>query len=287
MRATVDADLAPLAARGPGESFQGLDRIVAILRALADSHRHGMRLVDVTQRTGLTRSTCHRMLTALVDVGLVEQDEASGRYYPGLALVGLGAAAANRHDVAELSAPFTQRLADETGDTIYLSLRSGNDAVCVDRVEGAFPIKVFTWTVGDRRPLGLSASGLAILAALPDAEAARVIEVNAARIEAATGQDRTGIHALVDRTRQQGYAFNEGYSAPGMAAVAVPIRGAGGQPLAALCVSAITARLEGSRTTTVVRRLTEEASGIERHLQQLLYGLSAPALRRLQSASRR
>ena len=164
------------------------DRDPALVRSCAaDRQRQGARLADVSAATGLSRSTAHRLLTTLVGLGLAEQDHASGCYFPGLVLLGLGAAAANRHSLAELAAPFAQELADRTGDTVYVAVRSGNMAVCVDRIEGAFPIKILTWNVGDQRPMGVSASGLAMLAALPDDEVARVVEANAARIEALTG----------------------------------------------------------------------------------------------------
>jgi DNA-binding IclR family transcriptional regulator len=263
------------------EAVQSLERAAAILGVLAERHQAGARLADVTSATGLSRSTAHRLLTALVKLGLAEQDAVSGGFFPGLTLLSLGAAAADRHNLAELAAPFSQRLADRTGDTVYVALRSGNDAVCVDRLEGAFPIKVMTWNVGDRRPMGVSASGLAMLGALPDDEVARIVEANAARIEALTGQDRAGVLSLVGQTRRAGYAFNAGYSAPGMAAVAMPICSARGDPVGSLCVAALASRLDSRRRATVVRWLREEVAELTERLHQVTNGLSAPLMRRL------
>jgi len=260
---------------------QSLERAAAILHVLADRHRQGARLADIAVATGLSRSTAHRLLKSLIGLGMAEQDEASGCFFPGLALLGLGAAAANRYNLAELGAPYSQRLADRTGDTVYVAVRSGNDAVCVDRVEGAFPIKILTWNVGDRRPMGVSASGLAMLAALPDDEVARIVEANAPRIEALTGLDRAAVLALVERTRHDGYAFNAGYSAPGMAAVAVPICSVRGEPVGSICVAALATRLEPRRRATVVRWLADEVGQLTRQLNEVTGGLSAPLMRRL------
>jgi DNA-binding IclR family transcriptional regulator len=268
-----------MAARENG--IQSLERAVAILRVLAQGHRDGVRLAEVTLQTGLSRSTAHRITAALMDLGLVEQDAASGRLFPGLALLGLGAASANRHGLAELAAPHCQRLADRTGDTIYLSLRLGNDVVCVDRVEGSFPIKILTWNVGDSRPLGINASGLAIMAALPDAEVLAILEANASRVLSMTGHDRADVLGFVERTRREGFAFNEGFSARGMAAVAVAILSAGGEPVASLCVAALEARLDAERRASVVRWLEEERDALTHALAEATNGLSAPVLRRL------
>jgi DNA-binding IclR family transcriptional regulator len=263
------------------ETVQSLERAAAILGVLADRHHAGARLADVAAATGLSRSTAHRLLTALVRLGLAEQDATSGGYFPGLMLLSLGAAAADRHNLAELAAPYSQRLADRTGDTVYVALRSGNDAVCVDRLEGGFPIKVMTWNVGDRRPMGVSASGLAMLGVLGDEEVAHIVEANAARIAALTGQDRAGVLGLVAETRRAGYAFNAGYSAPGMAAVAVPICSARGEPVGALCVAALATRLDAQRRATVVGWLTEEVAELTKRLNEVTNGLSAPLMRRL------
>jgi len=265
------------------EAVQSLERAASILHVLADRHRQGARLADVSATTQLSRSTAHRLLSALVQLGLAEQDAGSGCFYPGLELLGLGAAAANRHGLAELAAPFSLRLAERTGDTVYVSLRSGNDAVCVDRVEGAFPIKILTWTIGDRRPMGVNASGLAILAALSDDEVARIIEANASRVEVLTGRDRVAVLALVEDSRRNGYAWNAGYTAPGMAAVAVPIRDARDEPIGSLCVAALDSRLDPKRCETVVRWLREEADQLTRYLNELTHGVNAGLLRRLRS----
>jgi len=282
MRTTDTLRKLPGGGRSSEASVQSLERAVAILHVLADGHRLGARLVDVAAQTQLSPSTVHRILSALVELGLAEQDAATARFFPGLALLGLGAAAANRHGLAELAAPGCQRLADRTGDTVYLAVRHGhNDVVCVDRVEGAFPIKVLTWNVGDRRPLGLSASGLAVLAALPDEEVDRVVEANAALVERYTGHDRAGIHTLIEQTRRRGYAFNPGFSAPGMAAAAVAVASRGGQPLASLCVATIESRLAAERREMVVHWLHAEATALADQLETVTHGLGAPVVRRL------
>jgi len=57
--------------------------------------------------------------------------------------------------------------AEEVGDTVYLVVRSGMEAVCLERIEGPSPVRVLTLDSGSRRPLGLGAGGLAILPRYP------------------------------------------------------------------------------------------------------------------------
>src|SRR5690606_31297222 len=89
---------------------------------------------------------------------------------------------ATRFDIAELARPALIRLARETGDTVFLSVREGLDAICLERQVGSYPIKTLTLDVGDRRPLGVGAGSLALLAFLPEAEIAEIIASNEPRL---------------------------------------------------------------------------------------------------------
>ena len=61
-----------------------------------------------------------------------------------------------------------RRLAERTQDTVFLSARDRDEAVCLERVIGDYPIKTLTLSIGDRRPLGVGAGSLALLSALSD-----------------------------------------------------------------------------------------------------------------------
>src|SRR5262249_36878415 len=146
-----------------------------VLKALAANSAEGLRLTDVVNATSLGKATVHRVLSGLVAHGLVDQDKATGRFFLSLKLIGWAMAAGDRFGLARLAAPALAPLPKRTEDTIYLSLRSGDEAICIERREGPFPIKTLTLRVGDRRPLGVGAGSLAMLAFLPDEEVEQVI----------------------------------------------------------------------------------------------------------------
>src|SRR4051794_10138576 len=91
-------------------------------------------------------------------------------------------------------------------------MRTGVEAVRVDRKDGAFPIKIFSLNVGDRRPLGAGAGGLAILSALPDAEMRRIIRVNEPLISRSGkhGGAESKLLVAVKKTQRDGYAVHDG-----------------------------------------------------------------------------
>lgn len=246
---------------------QSVERAAALLRAVAAREGTGARLVDLVGDLGLPKATVRRLLGALGREGLVDQDVASRRYHLGAGLIGLGSLAGARFGVRRLALPSLSRLVEESGDTVYLSVRSGLDAVCVERREGDFPIRTLTLSVGDRRPLGIGAGSLALLASLADADADAVIEANAGRAERhCPGLDAARLGELVRRTREAGIAFNDGLVVPGMSALGIAVLDPRGEPKAALSVAAISTRMAPERRPALEEMLRRERRALEREI---------------------
>ena len=249
--------------------YQNIGRATMVLKALAANSADGLRLTDVVNATSLGKATVHRVLSGLVAHGLVDQDKATGRFFLSLKLIGWAMAAGDRFGLARLAAPALARLAKRTEDTIYLSLRSGDEAICIERREGPFPIKTLTLRVGDRRPLGVGAGSLAMLAFLPDEEVEQVIATQGVE-QARFGIDEMTMRDMIATARRLGYTLNDERLIPGMSAVGVPIRRPNGQPFAALSVAAISTRLQLPRRDTIVASLRQEAELIEAELKPIL-----------------
>lgn len=242
------------------EGVQSLDRAAAVLRCLAKGEGTGRRLSDVMATTGLGKATTHRLLRSLMRIGFVQQDRSTRLYSLGLEIFVLGAAAANRFDIAEHARPAMRRLAELSGDTVYLSVRAGMQALCLDRQVGDFPIRTLTLNVGDRRPLGVGAGSLALLAFQPAAEIDEVVAAVAGELAVYPGYDAATVRRLADEARAKGYAFNDGRLVSGMSAVGVPVLTTGGEVAAALSIAAITSRMDGARRAELVDALRGEAA---------------------------
>jgi DNA-binding IclR family transcriptional regulator len=167
------------------------------------------------------------------------------------------------------------RLAETTGDTAFLVVRRGLHTLCLHREEGNFPIRTHVLKVGDRHPLGAGAAGLAILAAIADGEAERIIETNAPLYQ----QRYPGLtpSALRDRlalARHKGWALNPGLIFAGSWGLAVAIRNSVGDPIAALTIACIESRLQAERQEIIGPLLQAEAEKLEMAMAQ---SASAPA----------
>lgn len=248
-----------------GGEHQNLRRMSLALDAIAQAP-HGLRLTEIVSVTELGKTTVHRLMAGLVELGWVDLIEEDGSYILGFRPLTLALAAADRYGLSRLTAARLQEIAAATEDTVYLSLRSGMESVCVARYEGDFPVKTLTLSVGARRPLGVGAGSLAMLA-FQDEQTTQQILKRTSDARARYQISDAKLCTLVAESRQRGYAVNDGMLVSGMSAVGVPICSSAGRPVAAISVAAISSRLDRGRQPEIARLLLEAATEIETTLQ--------------------
>lgn len=228
------------------EAIGSIAKGARVLSALADTP-DGAALSDIVARTGFTKTTAFRVLAALRDVNYVyqEPDTRVYRLSAGLADLARGAAAV---DLAALAGPGMERLAQLSGDTVFLSIREGLSAVCVARRTGAFPIRTLTLDKGDRRPLGVGAGALALYCALSDRLRATTAQANATWLSA-YGFSAAELENERKRFDASGYVLNRSRVVPGMSAIGAPIIAPkiGGRLVGALSIGAIDERMDETR----------------------------------------
>ena len=152
-----------------------LHRAVAIVRALAAGAGTGLRVSQLCQQLGYTQATTHRLLQQLIDEGLVEQPPQGKLYRLSLDFFSLAARAGDHGGLRSLCRPCLLRLGASLGDSVFLLVRVGFDAVCLDRWEGPFPVRTFTGDIGGRVPLGDLEVSCANDGSAPRAEGAAVL----------------------------------------------------------------------------------------------------------------
>jgi len=245
---------------------QSIGRAAAVLRALALRSQSGARMADIARETGLERPTAHRILQGLIAEGMASQNADTRRYHLGPFIFELGLLAEPRFHLRELARPAIDFLADQTGDTVFAAVRGGNDALCVERKAGSFPIKAFTVDVGSRNPLGVGCGGVAMLAALPEEEADSILASNAPRLAAYGDMTAGQLAELVAAARSRGYAVNP-HRAAGIAAIGMAVRRADGGLVGSISIAAIESRMQPERIDKIARLLRTEVRKIEKMLR--------------------
>jgi DNA-binding IclR family transcriptional regulator len=231
-----------------------VERTMEMLRLLATAGRYGLALTQLSEAAKLPHSTAHRLLRRLIAERMVMQRD-NKRYVLGPLAFELGLAATQIYDLREPCRPILMRLAEEIGDTVYLTVRSGNESVCEDRYEGPSTIRVITLEVGSRRPLGLGAGGLAILSAIPEEEREHTIACITGRHAANKALQEKPLREAITTCRKHGYSLIRSKVTLGTTAVGVAVLDTLDNPIAAVSVAAVDSRMSGPRIELLARQL--------------------------------
>ncbi|NLD54462.1 MAG: IclR family transcriptional regulator [Burkholderiaceae bacterium] len=266
----------------PVDGAQSIRRALAVLRLLAAGQELGVRLTDLAATSGLRRPTLHRILRVLVEEQAVEQDPETRCYRIGQDLTLLGLARKSRFPLRSLARPGLDLLCREIGDTVFLSVRTGLDSICIDRAVGSWPLQVLALEIGARRPLGVGVSGVAMLAAMPPAEASRIIEANAVRLDR-YALDGAVLADAVRLARERGYAYAPNGIVRSTRAVAAAVLDGGGHPVAAISVAGMANRLTAARLPSIITLLRRQT----RTMAETLAERGAKRATRAASSTRR
>lgn len=265
----------------PGAGLSGsqsVDRALGLLSLIGREPALGLPLGEIVSASGLNKPTVRRLLLALMRAGLVEQEPQTRHYALGEEAFVLGVLAARRHGLLEMAMEGLRRLAQETQDTSFLTVRRDRYAICLHREEGSYPVRTHALQAGDQHPLGVGAGSLAILAALPDDDVDRVVAANAAVL--AERYPAFGPQTLLDEvaaTRAQGFAVNPGRVVASSWGIGAAFRYPDGRVAGAFSVAAIDSRMAPPRQAEIGALLRREAARLEASLAGLFRSKRAPA----------
>ncbi|MFX0539111.1 IclR family transcriptional regulator [Ornithinimicrobium sp. Y1847] len=214
----------------------------------------------IARELGLPRSSTYHLLRVLVERGYVTHLPEDRRYGLGVAAFELGSAYPRQAPLERIARPRLTRLADASGQNAHLAVLHGRDVLYVveERVAGR-PSLVSD--VGVRLPASLTATGLAILAALPAAQVRALFPSPDTFVQrhGVGPRSLSTLRPLLSRTRAQGYAVEDGLVTPGLVSVGSAVLDHGGHPVAAVAVTyPVGAGGSGEGASDVRERLVEQ-----------------------------
>ena len=223
-----------------------LGRSAAIMEAF-DGAQQVLSLADLNKRTGLPKSTLHRLVDQLCQVGWLERDH--GGYRVGLRMFEFGTLAVDGNRLHEAAFPHLQALASRTGLAAQLAILDHAEVVYLERIVVG-PIRLPTRR-GGRKPAYCTALGKA-MAAYDDDAIHALIAAPRPRKTAQTITDAAALRTELNRVREAGVAFDRGEAYQELVCVAAPIRSSG-QAIAAVSVTGLAGRMRWSVMTEAVR----------------------------------
>ncbi len=246
---------------------QAIARAASLLRLVTAAGTEGASVGDLSRDADLTRPTAHRLLTALRAEGLVDRDDTTGHWLPGPELYLMGSVAASRFDITATARDLVRSLAVRTEESAFLSVRRGDETVCLVREDGSFPIRSFVLSEGVRFPLGVASAGLAILAFLPPHDVDAYLERHddlARRWGASHSPAR--LRTRVRDTQERGYAVNPGLIVEGSWGLGAAVFDRAGRPQWALSLTGVEFRFSGERLAELGRILLARAHQLSTRL---------------------
>jgi len=236
-----------------------LAKAVRLLPVVAERNATGVNLTTVARKANLKTATTRRLLQGLVDGGLLSFDPYSKIYTLGIGLFDLAGAPGSPRQLDAIRMELHPALAETatiTGETAYMTVPFGDEALCIDKISGSYPLSANTLQVGSRRPLGVGAGSAAILAALPEGQSNRLISSNSEVYSRYGDLSVAEVRRMVSHWRERRYLVNNSIIIPNVSAVAVAVHDSSGRLLAGLSVSALKSRLGAQRRKEVVDVMT-------------------------------
>lgn len=249
-------------ADGGTATVQSVDRAVTVLEILARAGEVGV--TEIADELGVHKSTAFRLISALENRGLVEQNSVRGKYRLGVGILRLAGATTARLDLVQESRGITRQLAAQTGETVNLAVLSDGAALYVDQVAGSSALQSHNW-VGQRIPLHATSNGKVLLSGLPVTEVLATAGALRPYTPATVTSGKRLLAQLAD-VRATGYAVAVNELEQGLTAVAAPIRNANGDVRASMSVSGPTFRLSGRELTDVLPVLVAAATAVSLRL---------------------
>ncbi|MER6401760.1 IclR family transcriptional regulator [Kitasatospora sp. NPDC001603] len=223
---------------------------------------------QIAELTGEPRSSVYRLLTGLQQLELVEKGARRGTYRLGLHLLQLGESVKKGFDERALALPVMEKLHDLTGETIFLCIRRGSEAVCIERLDGKW-VQTLALQVGGSLPLHAGAAPRVLLANAGREFWHEYLRAGAGKLEAFTPATPTAAEDLIpelENTLHAGVAVSDGDVTVGIAALGVPVTDYRGDVRAALSISGVRPSILGARHKEIRENLIAAGREISRSL---------------------
>jgi len=242
-----------------------IDRAAQILDCFGFDHQE-LSVSEIGAKTGLHRSTAHRILMALEYNDLIKQTPSTSKYHLGIKLFKLGHQAVSQLNLREICRPFLSRLMNDTKETIHLAVLDDDQVLYLDKVEGPHALRMPS-RVGRYIPTYCTSLGKAMLSCLDDQEVKSILRRQTLKPHTEnTVKNINQLLADLRSVRKRGYAVDNEEIEIGLRCVGAPLRDYTGGMVGAISVAAPSARLSEKNTPVIGRMVIAIAAEISEQL---------------------
>lgn len=245
-----------------------LTKALDIVELISDSDNR-LKFKDIAERTGHSKSTLYRILSALTARGMIDIDRRDQSYVLGPKFTRMAGSINSSSDLIAVSAGPLKAIADLHGENVNLAILSGTAHITISRWQGRLA-QGFSSPLGERKPLHATSLGKALMAFLLVPERQRLIaQLRLQPYTPRTLTDAGALEADLELCRARGFALDDNEIIEGVTCVAVPVMDPDGAVIAAVSITAPSHRMG------LTRRL-ELASVLQGAVRQITAQLAPP-----------
>lgn len=242
------------------DGLKSLTKVVRVLDAFSTRDR-ALALTDICRITGFPKSTTHRLLAAMRESGLLDQDGERDRYRLGMKLFELGNIVLANMELHREARPFVDMLARQGGHSVHLAVFDGRRAIVIHRTDPS-PDRVASPTMIEQAPVHCTGVGKAILAWQPEPVVQRIVAAGLARFTESTITDPAALRRELKAIRDRGYAIDEAEHQPGLRCIGAPIRDRSANVIAGISITGPAWRLPLTEVESIARLVVHHAAAI-------------------------
>lgn len=237
---------------------------MGILACFSTVHRH-LSLAQIAAMSGFPRPTAHRMLSAMKEIGFIEQDVRTGSYGLGIRLFELGNLALANMDLLREAKPFIDKLCKVSGESAHLGVFNGFEVVVVEREEPSARQSGGT-RPSEASPAHCTGVGKALLAFQRPEVVEQVIDAGLKAYTKTTISSASELRKELAAIRKRGYAIDNAEHQVWVRCLAAPIRNSSGNVFASVSVTGPADRMTDSKIASLAPLVVQTADAISRQI---------------------
>jgi DNA-binding IclR family transcriptional regulator len=190
-----------------GSNVQSIDRALIILEIIANNEK--VSLKELVMKTGLSKSTVHRLVNSLINNGYVQQNEITAQYEITFKMFQLGNKRVQNIDFLNVAKSMISQLTNTLGETCHLVVEDNNEVLYIDKFVPSDNTRAMASKIGKRAPMYCTAVGKSILSTYTDEKIEEIWnDSNIIKLTENTITDFKNFMIEIENIREQGYSVD-------------------------------------------------------------------------------
>ena len=237
---------------------------------ILDTFQNGkpeLSLKDISEITGLNKTVALRLLNTLIHLNLVVKSHGSKSYRLGPRLFEYGSRFVAQLDIRKLALPYMSEIVTQTMDTAYLMIRSGDEALMLERVEGEALGSLVGTSVGGRLPLHVGAAPMVLLLDMDEEEIVALVKRKyLQRLAANTVENIGSLLEKIKKIRENGYTIAVEDPTPGVVSLGAPVYNYDGKVVAGISIGLLYPRFQSCNQQMYIDLIVRATQNLSRDL---------------------